>query len=770
VKVSLTNIVKIIVVALTVVLISDFFCFSSSAAVNKEVEIVIDGKIVTLDNAPFIKNDRTLVPLRGIFEKLGATVDWNKYTKQAIIKTKASEIILEVGNKYVLLDGEVVTLDAVTEMNSDRVFVPFRFIAEALGHDVKWDGDDYQVQITTKHVAKPKSTLLPKVGSKEKLDQLLHYSQLLNTYINDGMGLMTKELIFAPNEVQEAGATNAPSEAAKSEEQSDSSTSNKDDFSQTNNQTEGVDEGDIIKTNGTHLFTLNQNRVHIVSTNPLAPKLIKTIEISDSRGFVTDMYITKNQIILIGTSYGAVAYPADAMLESRMKIMPYYTSTSTFVVVYSIEDILNPVIVQDYDFEGSYSSSRLVDNTLYMVTNKGFYDWRIQPVVPKYTNNKTKQVMSIDYDSIYYFPDYITPNFVLTIGIDLATKEVDVKSYLGNAEGMYVSDKHIFITMTKYVYGNKQEIGLFAPRYDQTTSIYKFAYNQGKIDYKAEGNVEGHIVNQFSLDEYQGNLRIATTSGNMWDDSNPSKNNIYILNEELQQIGQLTGLAEGERIYSTRFSGDRIYMVTFKQVDPFFVIDASIATDPKVLGYLKIPGFSTYMHILDNNHVLGFGTETVEKDGRVTTGGLKISLFDVTDPTKPIESMKEVIGVEGTNSEIANNHKALMISLSKGIMAFPINVSKEPYKTDFSGAYVYTVTKDSFSYRGKITHHSETTLLGEPPYQYYDFNYSINRVVYVGEYLYSISGGKVVATSLLDMKTTGSVELPLKVYNTEIYQ
>lgn len=740
------------------------------AATTKTIGIFLDGKQVTLETPPFIVNGRTLVPLRGIFEKLGATVDWNKLTGQAIIKTKNTEIILEVGNKSVLVDGQIKTLDSPTQIQEDRTFVPFRFVAEALGHEVAWDDVNYRVVITTTNTPQVKNTALPKVGNLETLNQLLHYSDVLNNYIYDNMGLMTKEITLSPTVTAPDSTGNVVNDSAKSEEtSSEDTTSSTGDFSETNNQTIGVDEGDVIKTNGLQVFTLNQNNIHILDANPLKPELLKTIEIPDQRGNVSDIYLFGDQLVVIGSSYNIYGYPTEMVAPFNMKMMPIYSTPSTFVLTYSVKDPKIPTLLQDFDFEGSYVSSRLVDGKLYMVTNKSFYDWRAQPVAPKYVDNMLKKVTYIDYDSIYYFPDYITPNFMLTIGLDLTTNDLDVKSYLGSAESVYVSNKNLYLTLTKYEYGNQLQAELFIPRYDKTTTIYKFGYQEGKIEYKAEGSVAGSILNQFSLDEYQDNLRIATTTGETWDVTNPSSNNVFILDSELKQIGKLTAIAEGERIYSTRFSGNRIYMVTFRQVDPFFVIDASEPTNPKVLGYLKVPGFSTYMHILDENHVLGFGTETIEQDGRVTTGGLKLSLFDVTDPSQPIEKMKEVIGSSGTNSDIAYNHKALMISLSKGIMAFPISVSEVAYSTDFAGAYVYKIAPDSFSFMGRITHQSKDTLLGEEPYQYYDYTYNINRVVYIGEYLYAVSGGKMSVTSLLTMNEVSSVKLPLKNYGTNIY-
>ena len=151
------------------------------------------------------------------------------------------------------------------------------------------------------------------------------------------------------------------------------------------------------------------------------------------------------------------------------------------------------------------------------------------------------------------------------------------------------------------------------------------------------------------------------------------------------------------------------------------------------------------MHVLDEDHILGFGTETTEDEGFTRTGGLKISLFDVTDPSAPVESKKEVIGVAGTYSELQNNHKALMISLDKGLMGFPLSVAgKTPYATDFAGAYVYDLTTSDFSYRGSVSHKEASS-------SYYNYQDTIYRLMYIGDYLYSLSESKMVVSKLSDL-------------------
>ncbi len=214
----------------------------------------------------------------------------------------------------------------------------------------------------------------------------------------------------------------------------------------------------------------------------------------------------------------------------------------------------------------------------------------------------------------------------------------------------------------------KNKLYIAASEYDSiSTTIYRFTLSAGKVIEAGTGNVPGSILNQFSMDEYNDYFRIATNSFS----SGTLSNNVYILDYNLNTVGKLEGIAQGERIYSTRFVDEKLYMVTFKQMDPFFVIDMKNPTQPEVLGELKIPGYSTYLHYMDENNVLGFGMDTEEVNGNVQTGGFKISLFDVSNIKDPIEKDKAVIGERGTHSELLYNHKTLLYMGNKKTIWIP---------------------------------------------------------------------------------------------------
>lgn len=739
-----------------------------SGQATAEITIYVDGEKVELDTSPVIVNNRTLIPLRGVFEKLGAEVDYNQETKQVIVKNDVIEVLLETSNDKVLVNGRISALDAASMIVDDRTLVPLRFVAESLGHEVKWNGVTRQIDILTGEGTLTQTDTLPSVGSFDNLAQLLKYNNALGSYITGRGDVWLETTVDAVEFTEEA----SDAEMEKSEESAAMAT---DDASGTNTQVEGVDEGDILKTDGNYIYYVKGSEVLVIDKNPEAPEIVATIEVPSARGRISEVYINDGQLVVLGSSWAVYGYPEEVFITEKSYFPPTYNTENTFLLVYDMSDIASPEVVMDMDFEGSYKTSRLADGNLYMIANRYMNYWEIDQwfindkdvddklkelyeyqITPKYANNLTGEIETIDLSEVLYFPDYVQANYLMTVGIDLSTEQVDVDAYLGMADTVYATAEDLFLGFTHYEYAQKHNTLLYVPEYTYYTSLYRFELDNGVIDYVNKGKVPGTVLNQFSLDYHNNHLRVATSTGEQWITDTEQTNNVYILDDAMELVGSIEGLAPGERIYSTRFHKDRIYMVTFRQVDPFFVIDASEPTDPEVLGYLKIPGFSTYMHILDENHVLGFGKDTVEEEDFVRTGGFKISLFDVTDTANPIEEKKEVIGVSGTYSELDYNHKALMISLGKGVMGFPISVaSKTPYSTDFIGAYVYDLSTDNFEYRGNVSHQTEVT----SDYYYYN-NDAIKRLMYIGDYLYTLSDDKMMVHTLDTIEKVSELDLP----------
>lgn len=727
------------VFTITVILI---LCVSFTAFAQDGINIYVDNEKVFLDVEPFIENGRTLIPLRGVFEKLGAKVDWNKNLQEVVIKDDNNEIEMLLGKGKVMVNGIIKDIDVPTRMINSRTFAPLRFIVENLGHDVSWNENTNSVYITKNNAVPVEKNKISTVGTKENLVALLEYSSKLQGYILLGRG------IAVDNMTENSGMIEMPSMAPQAS-QAESAAGK--DSSDTNNQVEGVQEGDIIKNDGTYIYINTNKGLKIIDSDSNAPKVVNTINIPENT-IISEIFTAGSRLIVIGqNNYFYIMnkpQPADSM-DAMMKasvMPPRYYEDRTNVLIYNIENIERPVLESEFLFDGNYLSGRVIDNSLYLINNKylniGYYYDKndIEIPLPYYTDVLKNEKHELGYDEIKYFPNYINPRYMYTIGIDLSDKssKADVDVYLGGTDTIYVSQDSLYAAVADYSYDYKiTQAEEFSPGYSTSTVIYKFKLNDGKLGEAIQGYVPGTIINQFSMDEHKNTLRIATTTGDMWNDT--SANNVYILDDNLKVLGKLEGLAKGERIYSTRFAGDRVYMVTFKQVDPLFVIDTSNPKAPELKGMLKIPGYSTYLHMVDENHILGFGYDTeVNQWGGTVTGGLKISMFDVTNVNKPKETFTETIGKAGSYSELLYNHKALMFSLNKGLMAFPLNRTTENYKNDFTGAYIYDVSNDSISLKNKISHRESEQSYGD----------DIRRIIYIGDYIYTFSDNKMQVHSI----------------------
>lgn len=722
------------------------FCFTIAAFAEDSVTVYVDNEKVDFDVNPFIEGGRTLVPLRGVFEKLGARVDWNKQIQEVVIKDDNNEIQMLLNKNKVMVNGEIKTIDVSTMMINSRTFAPLRFISENLGHDVRWDGSTNSVYITKNTSVPENKNILKTVGSKENLIALLEYNSKLYGY------LWTDRFVAAEDSNvtdKEEAAQQAPQEAGASQDHSD-----------TNVQVEGVQEGDIIKNDGKYIYIKTGEKLKIIDSNPLNPKIVSTVNVPENTS-ISEIYISGNKLVVIGQNnyyyimkeYEKSAVPAEDKTVDYI-MPPRYYDDRTNVLVYDISNVEKPVLQRELLLDGNYLSGREINGYLYMVTTRYlniYYD-RQDVSLPYYTNVLKNEKHEFTYDDIKYFPNYIDSRYMYTAGINLndSSVEPDVDVYLGGSDTIYVSEGSLYAAVADYSYDyNIKQTELYSPGYSTSTVVYKYELEKGNIKVATQGEVPGTIINQFSMDEHEGMLRIATTTGEVWNET--SKNNMYILDENLKLKGKLEGLAPGERIYSTRFAGDRVYMVTFRQVDPLYVIDASDPSNPRAAGMLKIPGYSTYLHIVDEKHILGFGYDTkVSEWGGIVNGGFKMSLFDVSDIKNPKETFTEVIGEQGTYSELLYNHKALMFSLNKGIMAFPINSTAENYKTDFNGAYVYNVSLDNISYKTKISHMDSDNYL---------YGYEVKRIIYIGDFIYTFSENEMQIHSITTNKKINELNI-----------
>ncbi len=322
-----------------------------------------------------------------------------------------------------------------------------------------------------------------------------------------------------------------------------------------------------------------------------------------------------------------------------------------------------------------------------------------------------------------------------------------------------------------------EEVQIRIQKEIEKTIIQKISIDGMDIEMEDSGEVPGRTLNQFSMDEYNGYFRIATTNS-QWN-RDRSANHVYVLDDSMDIVGELEDLAPGERIYSARFMRERLYLVTFRNIDPLFVIDLADPENPEVLGKLKIPGYSDYLHPYDEDHIIGVGKEAVEDKERdiAWQQGIKLALFDVSDVEKPKQISKVEIGDRGSDSYALQDHKAFLFSKAKNLLVIPVTVAEideEKYPDGinsrqygdivFQGAYVFNLDLDGFELKGKITHVEDPEKFKKSGHYWYGDGENIKRSLYMDDVLYTVSDSKIKMNDLDDIDDEiNEVELPYEI-------
>lgn len=635
-----------------------------------------------------------------------------------------------------------------------------------------------------------------------------------------GRGMMAGGTVAAPI----ANQVKSTSEAGDAS--SGSSSSN---YSTTNVQVEGVDEADIVKTDGKNIYSFFRNRLVITKAFPANEMTILTqLELKNITP--QEMFIRGNQLILFGSKYDDTPIPTDigGGIGSSEKMAspgvaidmiypPYYwNGQKSIVYVYDVSNPSAPTLEKELEFTGSYVSGRMIENIVYFVVTS-YPNYSILAdgsgsIIPMVKEDGVTSPVASAREIGYISPIY-AQQFITLGSLNLDTEKLERETIVGSAEHVYASAENMYITHTIWNYWNPLPIGTLVDSEDdvitktnesfQKTVVYKFALNEGNVDYRGYASIPGRVLDQFSMDEYQGNVRIATTIDQQWDyfgrASRPSSNNVYVLNEDMRPIGSLTDLAKGETIYSARFMEERAYMVTFKKVDPLFVIDLSNPENPSVLGKLKIPGYSDYLHPMDATHLIGIGKDAIpSKEGDFAWyAGMKMAVFDVSDVENPVQQHSIIIGDRGTDSVALQDHKAFLYDAEKELLVLPIYLYeitdevKKQYEEQvkqggdwesfpaygvptYQGAFVYTLNlENGFVERGRITHVDKDVDLRSGYYS--DWEYQVQRSLFMDNTLYTVSQAKIKANDLTTLSEISSVEFPQKTgvftisYNTSSY-
>lgn len=450
-------------------------------------------------------------------------------------------------------------------------------------------------------------------------------------------------------------------------EQNTSTSVNKD-YGTTNTQEKDVDEGDIIKTDGNYLYIANKgenNSVSIVDVTKDKMTESAQIDLKETEN-VEEIYLNGNKLVIVGNLRTEVEEAKEYRTQYEVVGDCLYMVADSFVKVYDIADRKAPKLVTEYSQQGTYDNSRMIGTKLYTISeyrvNVYSDDYR-DGCIPEVTINDVCEPIPAGCISIIEESPSTTYAVITTLDL---SKDADPESeaILGECNHLYASSKGLFLCE---ITGNATQ---------DTTKIYKFDYTDTGVEYKCTGKVNGYINNQFSM-SYDGEyFRIATTANNakvngevVFFSIDDRTNNLYILNNEMKIVGKVEDLAKGELIESVRFVGNMAYVVTFRQTDPLFVIDLTDPENPTVKGELKIPGFSEYLHPITENLLVGVGKDGTETG---TNGDCKVSLFDVTDPYAPKETVALPVanGSGYVSTGISYNHK-LYIKLSDTEFAVP---------------------------------------------------------------------------------------------------
>ncbi len=577
-------------------------------------------------------------------------------------------------------------------------------------------------------------------------------------------------------------------------------------YSTTNVQVAGVDEADTVKTDGQYIYTVSttqntgyyfggynpqtSNAVYIVNADPQNPQVVSKIVLgNDTEPAGLFLSPDGTKLVVLASKYQFYAYPlvggAVPVPNSGSIGMPmipaYQADVYTYINVYDVSNKANPVLTRNFTVSGSYFDSRMIGNYVYAVVSQPAMDYNNNVTLPAIYNG------NVGYDvsptSVYYadmvVPSYYTFTSFFGINISDDTQQpTNMTVMMGGASTMYVSQNNMYVTYPTWTDGG------------QYTSIYRVSINGTQLNFEAQGNVPGYTINQYSMDEYNGYFRVATN----WDNTT-QMNNVYVLDSNLTIVGKLEGLAQNENLYAVRFMGDRAYLVTFHQTDPFFVLDLSNPEAPKVAGELKIPGYSSFLQPYDENHVIGLGSETSISSG-MESNTLKLSLFDVTDINNPTEIANYVVEGNYTSSTALNDPKALLFDLQKQLLVIPVSINNYYYNviTDnntgssqisppsapapqpgviigntnneyWQGAYVFNLSVNSgFTLKGTVTHLNSTLLdsqgfMTDSSAYYSSQNNWITRSLYIDNTLYTISNSEVQLNSLTDMTKIAQVNL-----------
>ncbi len=589
-------------------------------------------------------------------------------------------------------------------------------------------------------------------------------------------------------------------------------------FSGTNNQEVDVDEADLVKTDGQRLVVINGNTLRVVDLTGENPRLDRTIQLGEDT-WATEMFLVGDRALLLTQGWTNVPFIDDV---ARFPVPPEGSPTSKIIEV----NITTGEIGQTIEFEGSYLSAREVSGSIRVVLSAGIgrfpflfpsnqsaekaaeeanrrliQESTIEQWLPTYRITDDGAVIAegpaVDCNRIHLPSEFsgFGSLTVLTVNLDNGLELLDSLGVVTDGQTVYASTDRLTVATARWPEWDR-ETGSIRAEENYSTALHSFDISDlGRTEYVGSGEVVGHLLSQYSLSEQDGFLRVATTVGDPWTGSDQTSESFVSIFDEvdgaLQQVGQVGGLGKGEQIFSVRFLGNTAYVVTFRQTDPLYTVDLSSPTDPSVLGELKIPGVSNYLHPISDGVLLGVGQDG-DETGRTT--GAQVSLFNVADLSNPTRVDQLTLG-ENSYSTVDWDAKSFLYWPAEKLAVVPVSwwAYDEETQTDAgsNAAVLLRVDDGTLTEIGRVSHpritqcdrgivyddaptpadtessDAEANLVVEPTTtvpasdppisEEYCWTHQpeVRRTVIVGETIYTVSDAGVKANSLVDLSDRG---------------
>ena len=666
---------------------------------------------------------------------------------------------------------------------------------------------------------------IKEIQSHEELRNILNESATFNGNSHDDRMfrtamIMEEARVFDSAESSDSFVSSTSSMPSNTQSKNESGGSY---YSTTNVQVENVDEPDYLKNDSKYVYIVSQNTLTIIDAYPAdSAKLILKIALDIESQYIQNMFLNDDRLVIFYNgqsddeiipqyefiprrSYSSVTHAliVDVSDKENPTILKNYSIDGNFKDARMIGDYAYFVTNSNVNYQHPKLPVIMEDSIKIMTPSAYYFD-----NIEQFSNFNTLTAINIFGDEInsetflmghsgtsyvskdnFYltyqqntqfgfsenssrdrFFDVVVPILPNTLqdeirliqedsSINSSTKWTKISDLMQKSYNkMDKNDKEeLFEKIRKAL----NEYDIHMQEDTRKTIIHKISIDGDKIEYIAKGDVPGRLLNQFSMDESKDRFRVATTMEIYTQYEGTIRSNaVYILDAQLNRIGELEEIAPEESIFSARFIEDRLYLVTFQQIDPFFVIDLSSDT-PKILGELKIPGFSNYLHPYDEEHIIGIGRDTKEMENdRVQQLGIKIALFNVADVSNPRVADEVIIGDRSTQSEASYNHKSFFFDKTTGTLSIPItgdikslDVNSKifaPEVSRWSGFYVFNVDKSGFESKGTITHTDKDSR---------HYGMSNARTFHIDDVLYTASQERLKMNSLENLEEINTIQL-----------